>query len=322
MPESNSVLESQHWINGLLSSIEMGIIIVDANFKVEVWNRFMENHSQIKTEDIVGATLFDRFPEIQPDWLKQKCQPAFSLATSVFNIWEQRPYLFKFEPARNFTSDTDFMYQNITITPIKNGAGDVIKLCFLVLDVTDQALNKIRLDSVNSELKTVSRIDGLTGLYNRRYWQERFDRESTLSLRNKSCHCLLMIDIDHFKKINDNYGHQTGDQVIIHIAEVINLATRKTDIPGRYGGEEFVVLLTDTTAEYAAKVAERIRKAVSQSIVKYEGLEVKYTCSIGVAQHRASYKRAQMWLEVADQALYKAKNEGRNRVIIGQADTE
>ena len=198
MPMSNKISESTEWVNSLLASLEMGIVIVNNNYEVEVWNQFMENHSKIDAQEISGQCLFKVFPDIEENWLKNKCKPVFALATPVFMIWEQRKYLFQFEASRPVTSDADFMYQNITITPLLNESGEVDKLCFLVYDATDQALNKLRVDRLNKQLKTISRVDGLTGLYNRRYWQERFDNEYKLSVRSKSCNTLMMLDIDHF----------------------------------------------------------------------------------------------------------------------------
>lgn len=316
MPISNKLTESTGWTKALLASLEMGIVIVNKDYKVEVWNQFMENHSKIDAKDIAGKSLFKTFPNIEERWLKNKCKPVFALVTPVFMIWEQRKYLFQFEASRPVTSDADFMYQNITITPLLNESGEVDKLCFLVYDATDQALNKLRVDGLNRQLETISRVDGLTGLYNRRYWQERFDREFKLSVRSKSTNTLMMLDIDYFKKVNDTYGHQAGDAVIRNIAQIIKAATRETDVSGRYGGEEFAILLPDTEAKNAVTVAERIRKLVQATEVEYEGQFIKYTCSLGVAQKTGDHTKPSQWIEIADQALYKAKETGRNKVVV------
>ncbi|MFT4655789.1 MAG: diguanylate cyclase [Patiriisocius sp.] len=320
MPKLNTVVESAQWSNEILSSLEMGIVVVDKNFKVEVWNDFMQNYSQKEAKEVRGKTLFEHFPEIQKSWLERKCNPVFALATPVFIIWEQRHYLFKFNTSRPVTSNAQYMYQNITITPLIDNEGKVDKLCFLVYDVTDQALSKMRIEGLNSELETISRIDGLTGLYNRRYWQERFEREFKLSSRNKSAMSLIMLDIDHFKVVNDSYGHLTGDEVIRNICDIIRNASRETDIAGRYGGEEFVILLPDTSSKNAVNVAQRIRKAVMNTIVKYEKHELRYTCSLGVAEKLAVYTKPQMWIEAADKALYAAKETGRNKVSVDAAE--
>ena len=198
----------------LLDSIEVGIAVLDRNFNVQVWNKFLENHGAKKAEAIIGDSLFSHFPEIEEKWLRTKVDPVFNLKSPVFIIWEQRPYLFKFGCNRPVTSAAEFMYQNVTMFPIVDKRGNVERFCMLVYDVTEQALGKRGMEHLNEELKTASRVDGLTGLYNRRYWQERFDEMHKLCVRREKPSTALMLDIDHFKRINDTYGHQAGDKVI------------------------------------------------------------------------------------------------------------
>jgi diguanylate cyclase (GGDEF)-like protein/PAS domain S-box-containing protein len=306
------------WQNALLNSIEVGIVVVDTNFQVEEFNQFMENHSGVQANDIIGKPIFPFFEEIDQAWFENKCQPVFSMNTPVFVIWEQRQYLFKFGSSRPITSSSDYMYQNITILPICANNGQVERICILVYDMTDQAMSKARVDKLNDELKVISRVDGLTGLYNRRYWQERFEREFKLTIRNNKPISVLMLDIDHFKAVNDTHGHQAGDKVIQSLAMLIRKATRETDICGRYGGEEFAILLPDTNTETAKIVAERIRKVSERYMVKHDSIEMHFTVSIGIAEFSPEYKRPLVWLEAADQALYKAKENGRNQVIFAE----
>lgn len=304
------------WQKALLGSIEVGIVVVDADFTVYEFNQFMENHSGVAAKDIIGKPLFGFFEEVDKNWLVNKCQPVFSMNTPVFVIWEQRQYLFKFGTSRPITSSSDHMYQNITILPIASDNGNVDRICILVYDMTDQAMSKERVEKLNDELKVISRVDGLTGLFNRRYWQERFEREFKLTFRNKKPISVLMLDIDHFKKVNDTHGHQAGDKVIQALAMLIRKATRETDISGRYGGEEFVVLLPDTNTETAQIVGERIRKVAERYIVKHEHTDINVTISAGIAEFNSQYTRPLMWLEAADQALYRAKESGRNQVFV------
>lgn len=306
------------WQDALLNSIEVGIVVVDAHFQVEEFNQFMQNHSGVQASDIKGQPIFSFFKEIDRRWFEHKCQPVFSMNTPVFIIWEQRQYLFKFGSSRPITSSSDYMYQNITILPICSDTGSVERVCILVYDMTDQAMSKAGVERLNDELKIISRIDGLTGLYNRRYWQERFEHEFKLANRNKKPISVLMLDIDHFKAVNDNHGHQAGDKVIQSLAMLIKKATRETDICGRYGGEEFTILLPDTTTETAKLVAERIRKASERYLVQHENIEMNFTVSIGIAEFSIAFTRPLIWLEAADKALYKAKESGRNRVLIAE----
>lgn len=311
-------LLQMHWQNDLLSSIEVGIVVMDRDFNIEVWNQFMENHADMLPSDVMGKSLFSLFPEIEENWLRGKAEPVFNLKTPVFIIWEQRPFLFKFASCRPITSDANQMFQNVTMFPLTSPNGEVARLCMLVYDVTDQALGKLRVERLNDDLKQMSRIDGLTGLYNRRYWQERFDRIFKLACRRNTSTTAMMLDIDHFKKINDTYGHQAGDSVIKMLAQVIKKSTRETDLAGRYGGEEFAVILDDSNAENSTKVAERIRRLAEAMVVEHEGQHIRFTVSIGVCEFTPNAKSAMAWLEMADQALYASKENGRNRVTLSQ----
>lgn len=300
----------------LLDSIEVGIAMLDRNFKVQVWNKFLENHGAKKAEAIIGDSLFSHFPEIEEKWLRTKVDPVFNLKSPVFIIWEQRPYLFKFGCNRPVTSAAEFMYQNVTMFPIVDKRGNVERFCMLVYDVTEQALGKRGMEHLNEELKTASRVDGLTGLYNRRYWQERFDEMHKLCVRREKPSTALMLDIDHFKRINDTYGHQAGDKVIKMLAALIKRCVRETDLAGRYGGEEFAIILNDSSVEDAKIVAERIRQLAQRLVVEHEGESISFTVSLGLAQFSPDFKGAMAWLECADQALYEAKENGRNQYRI------
>ncbi|MEL7443383.1 MAG: diguanylate cyclase [Pseudomonadota bacterium] len=306
----------------LLDSIEVGIAVLDRNFKVQVWNKFLENHGAKKAEAIIGDSLFSHFPEIEEKWLRTKVDPVFNLKSPVFIIWEQRPYLFKFGCNRPVTSAAEFMYQNVTMFPIVDKRGNVERFCMLVYDVTEQALGKRGMEHLNEELKTASRVDGLTGLYNRRYWQERFDEMHKLCVRREKPSTALMLDIDHFKRINDTYGHQAGDKVIKMLAALIKRCVRETDLAGRYGGEEFAIILNDSSVEDAKIVAERIRQLAQRLVVEHEGESISFTVSLGLAQFSPDFKGAMAWLECADQALYEAKENGRNQYRIYAAPSE
>ncbi|MEC8296603.1 MAG: diguanylate cyclase, partial [Pseudomonadota bacterium] len=293
-----------------------GIAVLDRNFNVQVWNKFLENHGAKKAEAIIGDSLFSHFPEIEEKWLRTKVDPVFNLKSPVFIIWEQRPYLFKFGCNRPVTSAAEFMYQNVTMFPIVDKRGNVERFCMLVYDVTEQALGKRGMEHLNEELKTASRVDGLTGLYNRRYWQERFDEMHKLCVRREKPSTALMLDIDHFKRINDTYGHQAGDKVIKMLAALIKRCVRETDLAGRYGGEEFAIILNDSSVEDAKIVAERIRQLAKRLVVEHEGESISFTVSLGLAQFSPDFKGAMAWLECADQALYEAKENGRNQYRI------
>ena len=309
-------LAEMHWKHDLLGSIEVGIVVVDREYLVQVWNLFMENHSNIAPSTIRGTSLFAHFPEIDETWLRAKDEPVFSMKSPVFVIWEQRPFLFRFGANRPITSPSKFMYQNITIFPLASLSGQVEQVCIVVYDVTDQAVSKQAIEELNNELQRLSRIDGLTGIYNRRYWEEQFSREFKRNLRKPSQSSVIILDIDHFKKINDNYGHPAGDEVIRRLAKLLKDVTRETDICGRYGGEEFTILLPDTASPNVMILAQRIRETVEKLKIEYEQQTISFTVSLGIAQFSPVFEQHMQWLESADKALYQAKISGRNRVVI------
>jgi diguanylate cyclase (GGDEF)-like protein len=158
--------------------------------------------------------------------------------------------------------------------------------------------------------------DGLTGLFNHRTFQEKLSGEFRRMQRLAGPLSLLLIDIDFFKKINDAYGHPAGDEVLRGIAAVIRETIRNIDIPARYGGEEFAAILLGTNHEGARKMAERLRKTISEKTFSLDGKEVVVTVSIGAATSPYDTGGREELVEKADQALYHAKRSGRNRCVL------
>ena len=166
--------------------------------------------------------------------------------------------------------------------------------------------------SQNQQLEYLNRIDDVTGLYNRRHWEETADRELAHYLRTRRPAVVMLVDLDDFKQINDRHGHNAGDAVLRCVADVIKASLREIDTPARYGGDEFSVLLAETGADGAREVAERLRVAVER-IECPEAPGVRCTISIGIAEANRLLVNVQDWVNLADSAMYRAKNKGRNR---------
>lgn len=165
------------------------------------------------------------------------------------------------------------------------------------------------------KIRELSRKDGLTNIWNRRYLMEIFERELHASQRSKTPISFIMIDLDFFKKLNDQYGHKMGDRALEVASKVLQTAIRSTDSLGRYGGEEFAAVLPDCTVGSAREVAERCRVAIESSSVEYNGVTVDLTASVGATTVVDSTDvNADTIIDRADQALYKSKDAGRNRV--------
>lgn len=168
-----------------------------------------------------------------------------------------------------------------------------------------------------SSVKTMAIYDTLTGLYNRRYLEERLMAETQKAFYGGASLSLVMVDIDHFKKVNDTFGHTTGDLVLKEIASLLKNSTRKKDTVARYGGEEFVLILPEAGLEVTVAIAERIRRQVEQTPFEVGQTQLNLTVSLGISSFPSHHARSKEDLiQMADQALYDAKRGGRNRVCV------
>lgn len=173
----------------------------------------------------------------------------------------------------------------------------------------------LRMHYLYSETEHLSITDGLTGLYNRRLFEHNLEREFLRTKRYTSNLSLAMIDIDHFKNINDTFGHQCGDYILKEISKIVFESFRKTDMIYRYGGEELAVILTETSLDNAVIPLERLRSKIAQSQFPYNNDFINITISIGLSSYSEEIKNQSELVERTDKALYKAKQGGRNKVV-------
>ena len=311
-----SEINEFHWLMDMVQTLDVGLMVLDRDYRVRLWNGFMENHSGQSAAYVIGNHLFTLFPDIPEGWFRRKAESVFMLESRAFTTWEQRPYLLRFKNYRPITGTAEFMYQNITLIPLMSPCGDVDHIGVIMYDVTDIAVGKRALETANASLAQLSRTDRLTQLNNRGYWEECLKAEFARYLRTKQPSTLIMFDIDHFKVVNDTYGHQAGDEVIRATSRTLLKSIRTTDIAGRYGGEEFAVVLIDTHAEQGLYLAERLRKKIEALVVPFEQLEIRYHISLGVAEATPDMSDPAQWISCADQALYQAKHGGRNRSVV------
>ena len=171
-----------------------------------------------------------------------------------------------------------------------------------------------RMAILNRKLQELATTDDLTKLNNRRCMLERLRENWTLAERHQRPMSFIMLDVDHFKRFNDSYGHEAGDVVLVEVAARIKSQLRNADVCGRLGGEEFAVLCPETDLEGAAQVAERIRDAIETHRLTHNGVSLSVTISAGVAQRSQQHPNCDALIAEADRALYAAKNAGRNRV--------
>ena len=209
---------------------------------------------------------------------------------------------------RDTTADPIQWYQCEFIPLIEGKEGEKGRI-IIIRNITESKL-------AEEKLNTLATTDFLTSLWNRRYFMQVAENEIKRARRYNINFSLLMIDIDRFKTINDNYGHSTGDKVLIELANLLKNRLRDVDIVARLGGEEFGVLLPKTKASDAYKLAEDIRQEIAATPVQADGKEISFTVSIGVSAFSQGLSDIDGMLKNADQALYRSKDQGRNRTNI------
>lgn len=313
---NDSILEIRefHWLVDMLGTIEVGLLVLDRDYRIQAWNGFMENQSGVTAARARDQNLFDLFPELPGKWLRRKIETVLQLNTRTFTSWEQRPYLFRFPCPRPITGTEAFMYQNVTICPLSSADTGINHVCILIYDATETATSRRGLERANAQLEKLSQTDGLTGLLNRTAWETLLAGEFERNRRYHHECSLVMFDIDHFKAVNDSFGHPAGDDVIRHTARTLLKNLRGADTAGRYGGEEFAVILPETGQTGARVFCERLRSQIENATVDTHGHALHYTISLGVAMLDTGLKDYTSWLRAADTALYAAKENGRNQV--------
>lgn len=223
----------------------------------------------------------------------------------------------KLEEAKNIpiimiTAMTD---TNLLREAFELGAFDYIKKPFDKIEVVARLQSALRYSEQQKKLESLAMRDGLTNLYNHRMVMEFLKKEMVKAVRNQQNIAFIMLDIDYFKKVNDTYGHKTGDFVIMKIAELIQNSVREGDIVGRYGGEEFCVTMVGLSLEEVMHLAERIRKTIENHVFDDGINKINITASIGISfrEPKSDINENQL-IKISDSKLYEAKANGRNRI--------
>lgn len=247
-------------------------------------------------EEIIGKTIWDIFPGAQGDHRFKAVKQAFETAeTVVLEVKVEN------EKVRNFYITT--------VKPIIKEDGSIDTVICISKDITDRKLTEEKLDILVKELYLKSISDGLTGIFNRTHAIERLSTEIVRAGQFGSKLTLIMLDIDHFKKVNDAYGHLVGDQVLIEIAKLLESYKSEIGYIGRYGGEEFLIVLPGDEKESVMKIVEEVRAKVEDKLFTNEN--IKLTVSLGVAFFEN--EELDGFIKKADDKLYLAKKNGRNR---------
>lgn len=302
----------------LMQHLVVPTFVIDPNRRVVIWNRACERLTGVAASEILGTSghwrafyekrrycLADLVALGRPDKLDE-------LYPEQHTVLEGSGLGFSAENWCVMPRLGNHLYLAIDAGPIHDEDGNLIAVVETLRDMTDQKRAEIA-------LKTLAAKDGLTGLANRRCFDQALETEWSRAQRAKKPLALLFADVDHFKLFNDQHGHQSGDECLRAVAAIIGeSACRPTDLAARYGGEEFAIILPETDREGACKLAERLRQAIMDLRIAHgaSGAGPWVTLSIGVAMQVPGNDVGPDWLlEQADQALYAAKHSGRNRVI-------
>lgn len=235
----------------------------------------------------------------------------------------------------NRRKDGALYHEEQTIAPVVDPAGEISHFIAIKQDVTarqvaeaelaqareDLAARVVEIERLNAQLREQALRDPLTGLHNRRYFQETIARDVSAAERKREPLTILTIDVDDFKRVNDEYGHGVGDSALLALANVIRSCFRASDIACRFGGEEFVVVLPGAPLDVARQRAESLRSNFERApLARVAGASVHATISVGVSALHVGAEEIDQALERADAALYEAKRDGKNRVVIAEAD--
>lgn len=316
--------------------INMGILVVDAQENIVMWNGWLERHSGIPVDMALGRninTVFSTSPSAA-FLTAVRNNITYGLPAVLSNALHRSPLpLFTSEET---LGDAVAIHQSITITaiscnpnpPLASGADPTNHARCCLIQITDSSTSIRRekmLRSHSEILKKDATTDSLTSLYNRRFFDEHYKMALGQAIRQKNPLSIFMIDIDYFKQYNDYYGHPAGDKVLIQVANALKRQiARSSDMLARYGGEEFILILPNMTEENSRGFADKLISAVSHLELPHLKSKVdKYiSISIGLSTYDPNkHREVSALIDAADTALYKAKQQGRNRASFLALDT-
>ncbi|MDO9169622.1 MAG: diguanylate cyclase [Methylobacter sp.] len=295
--------------------INLGLIVIDADSRILLWNNWIAKHSGINEADALNRPLEQVFSEpMSPAFLSAlKNTLAYRLPVVLSTALHRTPLPLYNAFEKN--QQQSRMYQSISITPIQSRLDESCSL----IQVTDSSTSIKRekmLRSHSEILKKEATTDSLTDICNRRFFDAHYKMAVADAKRQKHCLSIFMVDIDFFKAYNDYYGHIAGDNAIRLVAETLKLQiSRATDIVARYGGEEFVLVMPYLPQKIAEQFAEKLRKAVFNLAIPHINSDPFHQITISVGVCTGIPKNGDNLLNKADAALYQAKQKGRNQFI-------
>jgi diguanylate cyclase (GGDEF)-like protein len=297
------ILEKKRFAAAILDALSSHICVIDKDGVIVAVNRAWQNFTVENPPISAGTGVGAHYLKVCRSASGPGSEGAANFASGAQSVLEGKTELFQMEyPCHSPTHNRWFVGDVTPLNKPKRGA--VISHT----TITDRKL-------LEFELARLAATDSLTGLPNRRYFLETANLEVERVRRFGTAASLVMIDLDHFKAVNDTYGHPVGDEALHSLAQVCKKLLRQIDVIARIGGEEFVIMLPGTNETEAVAVAEKLRHAVCETSVKSGQSQFNITASFGVAEIRADEKGVDECLGRADSALYAAKRGGRNCVM-------
>ena len=297
----------------VLDVLNMGIVIIDGGYHIYEWNRWMEIQSGFSREEMKGTNLLNSYPRLSTPHFLRSCKAVMRFGNFVFFSQKLHNYLFPFQASGVYADYFEHMQQSCTMTPIREN-GEITRIVITIQDVTENVY-------LERNLKDLTQQDSLTGVHNRRYLDKRLAEELVRFKRHGTLFSLILFDIDDFKMINDTYGHQFGDRILINMAGLCSTVIRGSDILARFGGEEFCIILADSAGSGAISFAERLRALVENQVTRFNNkTDVNVTISMGIAEVCPEIETMEQMLDRADIGMYRAKERGKNRVVLYQEE--
>jgi diguanylate cyclase (GGDEF)-like protein/PAS domain S-box-containing protein len=309
---------NEAWLNAIITGVtSYAIISLDAHGRVDAWNESITRVTGFTREQVLGQPYAIFYPSdaTTAERVTDRLRDADEQGWSIDDGWRVKadgtrfwgtamiaPLLGHQRRGASDASDLPDLPEQLI-----QAVSDEANYCLIIRDITDKREASERLHQATS-------CDHLTGLANRRAFFELAEQEVERYRRQPRPLSLVLFDADHFKRVNDTYGHPTGDAVLCHLAGLLKSAFRQVDVVARFGGEEFAVLLPSTDAKGAFAVAERLRLAVAGAEVVVDGQRIVYTVSGGVATLGDGVQSLDELIKCADSLLYAAKAAGRNRI--------
>jgi len=289
----------------MLDHLAEAVYFVDSDRKLLYWNRAAEQLTGYEASEVVGSHCQDEILDHRNLQNKSLCLDHCPLVACMHsgNSVEKRVFLKRKDGLR--------LPVDVRVVPIRGVDNQILGAVEVFHDVSAE----LETEQINTELRQLIRVDPLTGIPNRLALDEALERECERFGRYGTPVTLIYFDLDGFKKINDQYGHTTGDKVLRWVSRLLDMSLRRSDILGRYGGEEFLVLLSASHLEEGVRLAEHLRQLLMSQM--FQELEAAVTASFGVAELCPGESYHDL-VNRADHAMYSAKQQGRNRVVAAE----